>query len=201
MRDILKTIPVVKIAMESDEASVIDALKLAFAADPAVRWVWPGPQKYLSHFSSFAKAFGGKAFANKSAHYVGNYSGAALWLPPNVDPDVDQLIELLQNTGSDEAKKDGPEIFEKMSGYHPSEPHWYLPLLGVDPLHHSKGFGSALLQHALVTCDQDNKYAYLESSNPRNIPLYERHGFELLGTIKVNTSPPIFPMLRKPHKL
>ena len=27
--------------------------------------------------------------------------------------------------------------------------------------------------------------AYLESSNPRNIPLYERHGFEALGEIQV----------------
>lgn len=67
MGDTLMTIPIVKTAMESDEASVIDALKLAFAADPAVRWVWPNPQKYLSHFTSFARAFGGKAFANKSA--------------------------------------------------------------------------------------------------------------------------------------
>jgi hypothetical protein len=86
------TAPIVKTATESEEVSVIDALKLAFAADPAVRWVWPDPPKYLSHFSSFARAFGGKAFANKSAHYVGNYSGAALWLPPNVHADVDQLI-------------------------------------------------------------------------------------------------------------
>jgi ribosomal protein S18 acetylase RimI-like enzyme len=195
------TVPIVKTATEADEARVIDTLRLAFAADPAVRWVWPDPHEYLSHSSSFARAFGGKAFVNKSAHYVGNYSGAALWLPPNVDPDVDQLIELLRNTGSNEAKKDGPEIFEKMNGYHPNKPHWYLPLLGVDPLHHSKGLGSALLQHALNICDQDNKYAYLESSNPRNISLYERHGFELLGTIQVNTSPSIFPMLRKPHKL
>jgi ribosomal protein S18 acetylase RimI-like enzyme len=108
---------------------------------------------------------------------------------------------LLQSTGSDEAKKDGPEIFDKMSGYHPDEPHWYLPLLGVDPLHHGKGLGSALLRHALDMCDQDSKYAYLESSNPRNITLYQRHGFELLGTIQINTSPSILPMLRKPRKL
>jgi ribosomal protein S18 acetylase RimI-like enzyme len=194
------TVSIVKTATESDESRVIDALKLAFAADPAVRWVWPDPHKYLSYFSSFARAFGGEAFANKSAHYVGNYSGVALWLPPNVQPDIDQLVALLQSSGSDEAKKDSPEIFEKMGGYHPNEPHWYLPLLGVDPLHHGKGLGSALLQHTLVMCDQDNKYAYLESSNPRNIPLYERHGFELLGTVQVNTSPSIFPMLRKPRK-
>lgn len=43
MDDTLMTVPIVKTAMESDEASVIDALKLAFAADPAVRWVWPDP--------------------------------------------------------------------------------------------------------------------------------------------------------------
>jgi ribosomal protein S18 acetylase RimI-like enzyme len=200
MRDILMTIPIVKTAKESDEAGVIDVLKIAFVADPATRWVWPDPQKYLSHFSSFAKAFGGKAFAYESAHYVGNYSGAVLWLPPNVYPDVDLLTALLQSSGSDESKKDGPEIFEKMSRYHPHEPHWYLPLLGVDPLHHGKGLGSALIQHVIGMCDRDNKFAYLESSNLKNIQFYKRHGFELLGTIQVNTSPPIFPMLRKPSK-
>ena len=201
MRDSLMTLPIVKTAIESDETGVIDALKLAFVADPATRWVWPDPQKYLLNFSSFAKAFGGKAFAYKTAHYVENYSGAALWLPPNIYPDVDQLIALLQSSGSENAKKDGPAVFEKMSMYHPNEPHWYLPLLGVDPLYHGKGFGSALLQHAIVVCDLDENFAYLESSNPKNISFYERHGFELLGKIQVNTSTPIFPMLRKPRKL
>ena len=55
------------------------------------------------------------------------------------------------------------------------------------------------MKHGLVPCDRDKKLAYLESTNPRNIPLYERHGFELLGTIQVGKSPPIFPMLRKPR--
>ena len=86
-----------------------------------------------------------------------------------------------------------------MGRYHPSEPHWYLPLMGVDPFHQGRGLGSALMQHALVPCDRDHALAYLESTNPKNIPLYERHGFELLGTIQVGTSPPIFPMLRKPR--
>lgn len=194
-------IPVVKTAKVSDESAVMDALKLAFAADPAVRWIWPDPQEYLSNFSRFAGVFGGKAFECESAHYVGNYYGAALWLPPNVHPDVEKLLELVQSTGSDDAKKDGPTVIEKMGSYHPKEPHWYLPLLGVDPLHHGKGLGSVLLQHALAVCDRDNKFAYLESSNSRNITLYERHGFKLLGTIQVNKSPTIYPMLWKPHKL
>jgi GNAT superfamily N-acetyltransferase len=90
-------------------------------------------------------------------------------------------------------------VFEYMGRYHPSELHWHLPLIGVDPLKQGKGFGSALMQHALVQCDRDNKLAYLEASSPRSIPFYERHGFELLGTIQMETSPSIFPMLRRPR--
>jgi GNAT superfamily N-acetyltransferase len=194
----MTTRTIIKTAVASDEARVIDTLALAFAADPAARWVWSDPQKYLMHFPSFAKAFGGRAFAHGSAHYVDGYAGAALWLPPNVHPDTETLASLLQSTVSEHVQKDAFAVFEQMGSYHPSEPHWYLPLLGVDPLQHGKGLGSALMQHALNRCDQDGKPAYLESSNPKNIPFYERHGFELLGTIQVGTSPSIFPMLRRP---
>jgi ribosomal protein S18 acetylase RimI-like enzyme len=83
-----------------------------------------------------------------------------------------------------------------MGGYHPTEPHWYLPLIGVDSAHQGRGYGSALLRHALRQCDQDNVAAYLESSNPANVPLYERHGFVVLGTTQVGSSPPFIPMLR-----
>ena len=30
------------------------------------------------------------------AHYIGNYKGAALWLPPNDEPDVEALLGLLK---------------------------------------------------------------------------------------------------------
>ena len=193
------TIPDVKTATEFDENAVIDALKLAFVADPATLWAWQDSQKYLLFFSKFAKAFGGKAFEHRSAHYVGSYYGAALWLPPNVDPDVDTILALLQETTSEESQRVVPEVFEKMGRYHPNEPHWYLPLLGVDPHHHGKGLGSLLMEHALTVCDKENSLAYLESSNLRNIPFYKRHGFELLGTIQVKEFPLIFPMLRKPR--
>lgn len=193
--------PEVKTAIESEQESVIDALKLAFVTDPATRWVWPEPQKYLLHFSNFARAFGGKAFVNKTAHYVGNYSGAALWLPPHVEPDIDRLLGLLQSTTSKEAQNIVPMVFEKMSAFHPHEPHWYLPLLGVDPLYHGKGLGSILMRYASKIFDKDNALAYLESSNAKNLSFYQHHGFELLGTIEVEKFPPLFPMLRKPQKL
>jgi len=191
--------PIIKsAATASDEAAIVDVLVRANLADPASRWLWPDPQQFLLHFPSFVKAFGGRAFAHRSAYYVDGYSGATLWLPPNVNPDEDSLITLVQRTVSDQIQKDFFAVFEQMGRYHPSEPHWYLPLMGVDPSQQGKGLGSALLQYTLMQFDRDNKLAYLESSNPRNIPLYKRHGFELLGSIQIGTSPSIAPMLRRP---
>jgi ribosomal protein S18 acetylase RimI-like enzyme len=192
--------PIIKTAATaSDEASIIDVLVRANWADPAARWVWPDSQRFLMYFPSFVRAFGGKAFAHGSAFYIDGYIGAALWLPPDVHPDENALIALLQHTVSDQIQMDVFAVFEQMGRYHPNEPHWYLPLMGVDPSQQSKGFGSALLQHILIQFDRNNKLAYLESSNPRNIPLYKRHGFELLGTIQTGTSPSISPMLRRPR--
>jgi len=189
----------IKTATASDEAPTIDVVVLAFSADPAARWAWPEPQQYLQHFPSFVKAFGGNAFAHGSSYYVNDYAGAALWLPPDVHPDEDALFTLLQRTIPRQLQKDFFAVFEQMGRYHPREPHWYLPLIGVDPPQQGKGYGAALLQHALLPCDRDNKLAYLEATSRKSIPLYERHGFEVLSTIQVGTSPPIFPMLRKPR--
>lgn len=190
----------IKTAAKPDEASTLDVVLLAFSADPAARWTWPDPNQYLTHFPRFVRVLGGKAFAHESAYYVDGYAGAALWLPPEVRPDEDALMTLLQSTASPQAQTDGVLLFEQMERYHPQERHWYLPFIGVDPLHQGKGYGAALMQHALIPCDRDHTLAYLESSNPKNIPLYERYGFELLGTVQVGTSPPIFPMLRKPRR-
>jgi ribosomal protein S18 acetylase RimI-like enzyme len=192
--------PIIKTAATtSDEASIIDVLVRANWADPAARWAWPESQQFLMHFPSFVREFGGKAFAHGSAYYVDGYVGAALWLPPDIHPDENALIALVQQTVSEQIQKDFFAVFEQMGRYHPSEPHWYLPLMGVDPSQQGKGFGSALLQHTLTQVDRNNKLAYLESSNPRNITLYKRHGFELLGTIQIGTSPSIAPMLRRPR--
>ena len=69
-------------------------------------------------------------------------------------------------------------VLEQAGSFHPEEPHWYLPLIGVDPIEQGRGCGSALLRVGLSRCDADRLPAYLESTNPKNIPLYERYGFE-----------------------
>ena len=181
-----------------DELAAVETVVLGFSADPVTRWVWPRAHQYLSAMPSFVRAFGGGAFAAGGAHCTDEYAGAALWLPPGFHPDGDRLDELMESTASAAAREAGPTVFEQMAKYHPTEPHWYLPLIAVDPAHQGKGHGDALMRYALERCDRDKLPAYLESTNPRNISLYLRHGFEALGTIQAGTSPTLVPMLRRP---
>jgi ribosomal protein S18 acetylase RimI-like enzyme len=52
------------------------------------------------------------------------------------------------------------------------------------------------MKHALDRCDSEGLPAYLESTNPRNISLYQRHGFQVMGEIKFGASPVVTPMIR-----
>ncbi|MGD9724943.1 MAG: GNAT family N-acetyltransferase [Nitrospiraceae bacterium] len=61
-------------------------------------------------------------------------------------------------------------------------------------------YGSALFRHALDRIDREGHIACWKSTNTANIPLYQRHGFEAVGTIQVDEVPPfLLPMVRRPR--
>jgi GNAT superfamily N-acetyltransferase len=188
----------VEVASEKEADQCIALIVLAFAGDPAARFLYPDPTIYIDCFPRFVRAFGGNAFAAGSAHFVDG-AAVALWLPPQTSGNDEALMALFEETVPSGHRERVLAIVEEMGAYHPHEPHWYLPLIGTDPPKQGRGYGSLLLAHVTSICDLDGLPAYLESSNPRNIPLYQRHGFERLGTIQVGDSPPITPMLRVPR--
>jgi GNAT superfamily N-acetyltransferase len=189
----------VRAATERDQQAVIDVITLAFTTDPMARWSFPEPATYLAVMPSVVRAFGGNAFAHGAAHLIEDGLAAAMWLPPGVHPDAERLTAIMEEHAKPDQAADMAQVFEQMETYHPADPCWYLPLIGVDPTCQGRGYGSALLRHALERCDLDGLPAYLESSNPRNIPLYLRHGFEIIGSIQAGTSPTVVPMLRRPR--
>lgn len=193
------TIPTVRAARESEREAVASVITLAFAGDPLARWVLADATAFLSAMPGFADAFGGNGLAHGTTYLVDDGAGAAMWLPPGVHPDDERMGNLMGGHMRDSVRADMQGVFEQMARYHPEAPHWYLPLIGVDPAHQGRGLGAALMRHATERFDADGAIAYLESSNPRNISLYERHGFEALGTIQVGGSPEVVPMVRQPR--
>ncbi len=188
--------PTIGVASTADRDRVIATLLIGFSSDPLVRWFWPEAKEYLLSGPSF-DALGGNAIEAGSAFASAGFEGAAMWLPPGITPDEERMVEFLQKTISEEIAEDVFGVFEKMEEYHPDEDVWYLPVIAVDPAHQGKGIGSALMKAALQRCDETGFPAYLESTNPRNISLYERYGFEATGQIQVGSSPLVTPMYRQ----
>lgn len=179
-----------------EAAPVMDVLSLAFATDPCIRYVFEEAGAYLANFRKFAGAMGGEALTAGSAFVVGDNAAAALWLPPGVYPDGAAIGALVAETVPMERLAVLAEVGEIMGRYHPEEPHWYLAMIGVDPHRQGQGLGASLIKEGLRRCDEQGLPAYLESSSPKNVPLYERHGFEVIGMIQPGDYPPLVPMLR-----
>ena len=189
----------IKRSGNADVARSIDAIVLGFSADPIARWLFPEPQQFLSTFPTVTRLFGGRAFEHGSAYHVEGYIGAALWLPPGIYPDEEGLTALFEDKFSGPMLEDVRSLFEQMDRFHPDEPCWHLTFIAVDPAQQGNGYGSVLLKNSLASCDKGQKLAYLESTNPANVSLYQRYGFEVIGNIQAGTSPPMVPMIREPQ--
>jgi ribosomal protein S18 acetylase RimI-like enzyme len=75
-----------------------------------------------------------------------------------------------------------------------------LEMIGVRREAQGRGIGEQLLAPMLDHIDRLGCPSYLESSNPRNVSLYERHGFVVLAEVEMlEDGPVVRPMLRPPR--
>ncbi len=61
----------------------------------------------------------------------------------------------------------------------PKVPMSYLWFIGVDPLTQGRGIGSKMLQEIIDYSNSNNRPIYLETSTVKNLPWYEKFGFEV----------------------
>jgi GNAT superfamily N-acetyltransferase len=179
----------------------VETLVMAFADDPVMRWLLPtGWRTRGRHFFRMEVAH---SYLRHGACYADEALGSvSLWAPPGRwktgGRDVlRQLpLALLALRGRVPAALGFASAMEKA---HPDEPHWYLGLLGTRPDRQGRGLGAAVLAPVLERCDTEGVPAYLESSNPRNVPFYARLGFEPTGEVRFRDAPPLIPMWREPR--
>ncbi len=173
-----------------------DVIARAFADDPVLRWVQPRRIRGADTLV-FRGMYAAMHGAPGTAHILrdgGSAVGAAFWDPPGFEPPpVSQLLALpVLAAGVRLGSVRGVRLLAKLMEVRPTEPHWYLATLGATTP--GRGIGSALLRHGL---DRVDGPAYLESSNPRNVPLYQRFGFEVVREITVAGSPTLHAMYRR----
>ena len=197
----------VRPATRADVPALSTTLGRAFFDDPVMSWMLPDARvrRHRLHrlFESLTRhhhlARGGVEVATAD-HGI---AAAALWDPPGQwrqtpAEELRALPSLLWSFGL--SLRRGSVVEEIMKAAHPEEPHWYLAVIGSDPDVRGTGFGQALMGSRLDRCDAEHAPAYLESSNPVNVPYYERFGFEVTGELKLpGGGPSLIPMWRRPR--
>ena len=184
-------------ATVDDAQLVSEILGKAFEQDPVLRWVIDNPSHYQDFFAIHSKGL----YLQRGLMYVHkSQQGAAMWMPPEVSLKesfswltIKVLLKLLLKEGFPPLRR--LEQVERIFRDHrPQEPHYYLHAVGaITP---GKGIGSALIKAGLRHADEQHLPAYLESSNEKNVPLYERHGFETIQETRLGSGPPVWFMYR-----
>jgi len=180
----------------NDQSRALATLTSAFAADPVERWLWPDDNDYAENYPHFASLFADGGIESSTAWQFDDYAAVALWLPPGVAPDPERIGAILRATVATDKHEDMFAVLEQMEAVHPTYPHWYLPWLGVDAARQGEGLGGELLARCLEYVDVSGLPVFLKAPNPRTIPFYERHGFEVQAQAQSGTCPPVALMLR-----
>ena len=194
----MKYPPEVSWAKPDDRVGALSTLALAFCSDPLLRWMFPSSDSYFSNIIETFDVFAGHSVEGNTCLVTSDFEGTAMWLAPGAETDEEAVGETFAKIFSPDFLPKVSEMLATMDSYHPHDDNcWYLPLIGVDPGHQNKGVGAALMKHMTEKLDNERAMAYLESSNQKNISLYLRHGFEVIGEIQIYNSPIVTPMVRK----
>ena len=190
----------INLLSQSSATIVLEPATAAFVADPFMRYIFESASDYVALFGSLIKVFSGaQSLADEMMFRTEGFEGVAIWLKPEEHGDEEAAGAWMEkNVPADRVLKLA-RIVEQMDSYRAScEPCWYLSVVGVDAKYQGQGFGSVLMKHVTSQLDERGITGYLESSNPQNISLYLRHGFEIMGEIQIDDSPIITPMVRQP---
>ncbi len=115
----------------------------------------------------------------------GGIAGVALIHPPGAYPlpwtaQLRNVIRIVSTTGLYGLGR-WQTWLRAIDRRHPREPHLYLEHLGVEPALQGRGLGSSLLEVLSDRANREGLACFLETANPRNLPLYRRFGFEVVA--------------------
>jgi ribosomal protein S18 acetylase RimI-like enzyme len=199
------------IAVERMTPGLLDRATLtvarAFEDDPMFAWVFPDPQHRPRSLQVLNRV--PLRYAMRYGHVAHSHDAkaVAIWIPPGQAVSIGGMARFglltvpfrigFRAFGTFAGAND---VMGKIHKTRVPEPHWYLLIVAVDPELQGHGAGTALLKEGLARADQSNQPCYLETSNERNVPFYERFGFKVITKVPLGPGgPPGWAMHRSPR--
>ena len=183
----------------------VACLTAAFQEDPVLSYLFEDEeQRPLMLAAFFANRLASRNETDRLLVPSGSdaRNAAALWEAPEKDSENDSSFNAVVAAGISLLGQDW--ISDRLANLRvlgeakPKDRHWYLSFVGTRPEARGKGLASTLIESVTNICDQEKIPAYLESSNPDNVSLYESHGFKVTGEAVIKDGPKVPLMWRDP---
>jgi GNAT superfamily N-acetyltransferase len=181
--------------------ALAETLTLAFREDPVWNWGYSVPECGLGGMRAAWRLYLRGALPHGWVWRTEDGAAVAVWVPPgkpDLAPEDEERFEPLMRETLGAGAERLLAASERFEEARPSEPHYYLSLLGTHPDHAGQGWGMGLLADNLARIDAAGGAAYLESSNPANVPRYERLGFAVFDEFAVSEGIVVAQMWRDP---
>jgi ribosomal protein S18 acetylase RimI-like enzyme len=195
-----------RVAGKADVATVTSILVDAFYDDPLWGWATPDPQARRAQQAWLWGQFVEGALRYPWMWLAAGNVATTLWVPPGGTELTDEQEATYEPRLREALGASADRVLRAsaaLEAAHPhDEPHFYLSLLATDPAQRGHGYGLGLLAANLATIDAapgPAMPAYLESSNPDNVRLYQRLGFEVRDVFALpGDGPVVTTMWREP---
>jgi ribosomal protein S18 acetylase RimI-like enzyme len=175
------TAPDITIATPADRERALSSLVAAFVNDPVLRHLFPDDVTYPRYAAAFFGRLFDKRVNQGTIWTIGNGASLAMWDAPMA---VDAPTSLTPELPADALAR--VEAYDKaIHSALPTTPHWYLGVLGTHPDHAGRRWGHAVMRAGLRRAAADGLPAVLETSNPGNVEVYRKAGWEIIRTVDV----------------
>lgn len=181
----------IRLAGASDLDAAARVLTAAFDEYPWTRWSIPG-DGYASRLEKIQRLYLSHAVAHGIVLVDERLRAVAAFLPPDAPEPSEHMQQAV-------AELHGERLAPLMQLTLPAAPagSWTLETVGVDPAFQGNGLGSAVTAAGLAMLDERAAAVALETSDERNVRLYQRLGFTSIATTAIADGPMVYSMTRR----
>jgi ribosomal protein S18 acetylase RimI-like enzyme len=173
--------PEITVAVPADRARALASLVAAFAADPVLRFMFPDDATYPRYAAAFFGHLFDKRVHRETVWTIGGGASVAMWDAPTARDG--QPDDTLATHLSADAMARVNAYDDAVHAALPATPFWYLGVLGTHPDHAGRRWGHAVMAAGLRRAAADGLPAVLETSNPGNVEVYLRAGWQVLQVV------------------
>ncbi|PZG02376.1 GNAT family N-acetyltransferase [Micromonospora deserti] len=175
------TAPEITVATPEDRGRVITSLVAAFTKDPVLGYLFPDEATYPQCAAAFFGHLFDKRVHKGTIWTIERGASVAIWDPPAAENDWPDDILVAQLPA--DALTRVRAYDEAVHAALPAAPFWYLGVLGTHPDNAGRRWGHAVMRMGLHRAAADGLPAILETSNPDNVEVYRRAGWEVVHAL------------------